>query len=923
MPDLRVPVLVVGGSSVGLAAGLFLGRHGVRSLVVERHASLSEHPRATAISQRTRELLREVGLEQTVLDASHTTESGGKIQVETLAGTDLAALPRGRAPRTALAGQADRYSPTTVAGSCSQDRLDPILLRAAVDHGAEYRFDTELVDFEQGPDGVTATLAETGTGRRYTVAADYLLAADGAGSGVRRALGIGTTGPGPLGDHVINMLFRADLGDLVRGREFTVCEISNADVHGGLLPIDKNGSLWVFHTEYHPDRGEGPEHFPSERCRDLIRKAIGLPDLPVEIRNVLPWRMAAQVADRYRSGRVLLVGDSAHVVPPMGGFGMNTGIADAHNLAWKLALILAGRAGPGLLDTYEGERRPVALLAMEQVLLRMEHPRLHWDHAAVADRERVGMAHATVVHSGYQYASGAIVEPRRHLPSMEDIELDLDGSPGSRLPHLWLDLDGRRVSTLDLAPSRFALLGGPAAGPWRAAALDAARTAGLDLAALLIGPGGDAGDPAGGWPRAAGLTDQGALLVRPDGFVAWRSPGPAADPAGVLGRVLGRILGRTSSTTPADRASLVAAARRDRARPAHGSERTLTEGKAMTSTADSTLEAVGRLRELAMSAAIAGAVRAAARLGVADALGEEPADAQTLAEAIGADAGTLRRLLRALAASGVFAEDEQGRFSHTGPSRLIRDGVPGSLRHMVLWATEPWTWAVWPRLADAVRTGDSVFEDVYGKEFFTYLHEDAPESAEVFDRAMTQSSALSANAIAATVDLSGAKTVTDVAGGQGLLLSTLLERNPHLHGTLLDLPDVVAGADRRLQPGGELADRAELLPGDCRQAVPVSSDVYVLKNILEWDDESTVLALRNVVAAAPAGARVLVIENLVDGSPEMRFTTAMDLLLLLNVAGRKHTKDGLTALVGEAGLEITDVRPVGPYLHLIESVVPR
>lgn len=551
MDDLRVPVLIVGGSSVGLAAALFLAHHGVRALAVERHADLSVHPRATAISQRTRELFREVGLEQTVLAASQQTESGGKIVVETLAGTDLAALPRGRGPRTALAEQTDRYSPTTVAGSCSQDRLDPILLRAATERGAVCRFGTKLVDFEQDRSGVTATLLETATGARQTVRADYLIAADGASSTVRRTLGITSTGPGVLGDHVINMLFRADLGDLVRGAEFTVCEIANAQVHGGLLPINKDGSLWVFHTEYYPERGERPEDFPPERCRALIRSAIGLPGLPVEVVNVLPWRMAAQVADRYQHGRVFLAGDSAHVVPPMGGFGMNTGIADAHNLAWKLAVVLRGQADPALLDSYQDERRPVALLAMEQVLLRMEHPRLHWDHSAATERERVGMAHANVVHFGYQYSSRAVVAPRTELPSTEDLERDLDGSPGSRLPHRWLAVAGGRLSTLDLVESRFTLLAGPAAVPWCVAGAAAAASAGIDLDTRLIGPGGAVEDPDGRWPQAAGIDAEGAVLVRPDGFVAWRSPGAVADPEQVLKDVFGQLLGRsTASPTP-------------------------------------------------------------------------------------------------------------------------------------------------------------------------------------------------------------------------------------------------------------------------------------------------------------------------------------------------------------------------------------
>ncbi len=186
---------------------------------------------------------------------------------------------------------------------------------------------------------------------------------------------------------------------------------------------------------------------------------------------------------------------------------------------------------------------------------------------------------------------------------------------------------------------------------------------------------------------------------------------------------------------------------------------------------------------------------------------------------------------------------------------------------------------------------------------------------------MTQSSILSARAIADVLSVGGAERIVDIAGGQGRVLATLLERHPELRGTLFDLPDVVAGADPRLRPGGQLADRARLVGGDCRQEIPVSADVYLLKNILEWDDESTVRTLRNAAAAARPGARVVVIENLVDGSPEARFTTAMDLMLLLNVGGKKHTADGLRALIRQAGLRLDAVTPVNSYLHMFESTV--
>ncbi|MGA4876171.1 methyltransferase [Streptomyces lydicamycinicus] len=333
--------------------------------------------------------------------------------------------------------------------------------------------------------------------------------------------------------------------------------------------------------------------------------------------------------------------------------------------------------------------------------------------------------------------------------------------------------------------------------------------------------------------------------------------------------------------------------------------------------------AVRHLRELALSAACAAAVRAAARLGVADALGDEPTGAPALADAVGADAQALARLLRALAAHGIFAELPDGRFQHTDTSRLLREDAPRSLRYSALWATEPWTWELWPHLEEAVRTGKEVFAGLYDSEFFAWLHTaEARESAVVFDKAMTQSSVLSARAITEVLTIGDAREIVDIAGGQGMVLATLLEKHPGLRGTLFDLPAVVADADPRLREGGSLAGRARLMPGDCRSTAPEGADLYLLKNILEWDDESTVRTLRNVAAAAPAGARVVVMENLVDGSPEARFTTAMDLMLLLNVGGRKHTKDGLSSLIKEAGLRLESVRPVNSYLHLFESRVP-
>ncbi|MFB7337253.1 methyltransferase [Streptomyces adustus] len=329
-----------------------------------------------------------------------------------------------------------------------------------------------------------------------------------------------------------------------------------------------------------------------------------------------------------------------------------------------------------------------------------------------------------------------------------------------------------------------------------------------------------------------------------------------------------------------------------------------------------------RLRELVFGAACAAAVRAAARLGVADALGEQPTGAEQLAAQLGVEPRPLLRLLRALSCYGVFAQNEDGRFVHTEMSRLLREDDPHSLRYIALWCTEPWTWDAWPLLDEAVRSGGSVFHELYGKGFFDYLHEDAQDSAHVFNQAMTTSSEQSARDVAELLDLTGVTTVADIGGGQGHVLASLLEKHPDVRGTLLDLPRVVEKADARLRVGGALAERARIVGGDCREDIPVEADLYIIKNILEWDDDSTRRTLRNVMAKARPGTRVVIIENLVDDTPSMKFTTSMDLLLLLNVGGAKHTKESLVARMTEAGLTVAEIQPVNAYLHAFECVVP-
>jgi len=381
-----------------------------------------------------------------------------------------------------------------------------VLLPAARERGATIEFGVAVTGVEQDAEGVDVGLSD---GR--TVRADYLVGADGVHTAVRAALGISTTGPGEIGAPTLNILFDADLVGHV-GSMPMMTEISHPDASGLLLAVGEG--RWVFHTKPPADG-----HFTDETCASTIRTALGA-DVPLEIVSVLPWRATVRMADEFRSGRAFLVGDAARAVSPLGAFGLNTGVADAHNLAWKLAMVLTGKAGDRLLDSYHEERHAIAGMVTEQAMLRWANPRLHWDPSAVTERARAGAWYAPMVTMGYRYGSSAIVGPVLPLPSTEDVATSLDGAPGSRLRHRWVD----GVSTLDLIGPGFSLLTG--SPDWD----DAARA--LDLPVVRIG---------GDWPESVGIDDTGALLVRPDGFIAWRSVKADADSlAGVLAAVTGR-----------------------------------------------------------------------------------------------------------------------------------------------------------------------------------------------------------------------------------------------------------------------------------------------------------------------------------------------------------------------------------------------
>ena len=332
----------------GLTAALCLANHGIKSLVVERHPSTTVQYKFRGTSPRSMEIYRSLGIEPDVRQRDTREQSFGIARAKTLSD-----------PNVQWQGQAwpdvSDLSPTPPA-TCDQDRLEPILRMHAERRGADIRFNTELTSFEQDGNEIRARIRDVATGAEQAITASYLIAADGANGSTRQKLGISRHGVGVL-QHWMNIIFETDLKPYLGGRRFTSCFVT--DINGSILPRDETGK-WLLAVQYVPERGESPEQFDAAHCRELVRKAAGRDDVKAELVDARSWEVAAYITDRFRQGRTFFVGDAAHLMPPTGGFGGNTGIHDAHNLAWKLAAVIQHGASPGLLDSYDAERRPVA-----------------------------------------------------------------------------------------------------------------------------------------------------------------------------------------------------------------------------------------------------------------------------------------------------------------------------------------------------------------------------------------------------------------------------------------------------------------------------------------------------------------------------------------------------------------------------------
>ncbi|MDZ4684612.1 MAG: FAD-dependent monooxygenase [Planctomycetaceae bacterium] len=577
------PVVVVGAGPTGLTLSLLLARRGVPSVLVEHNAEPKRHPAAHILNTRTMEVFREIGVAQDVEATCQPQSEVGHISwVVTIAGRQLGRQPAAPPDYDEILA----LSPTR-AVLYPQNRLERLLWQRVRE--------TPLIDFrpgclceavEQDSQQVAVTIHRENTGDREQIESAWLVACDGASSPTRRALGIAATGP--VFHHMLGLHFTADLSGLIRGRESALYWLMNPDVTGVLISYWMP-TEWVLNVPYFPPQ-QRAEDFTEPMCLDLIAHALGTRDLPdLRLCDASPWVMSARMAETFQQGRVLLAGDAAHAMPPTGGLGLNTGVQDAHNLAWKLAAVCHGTAAAALLVTYELERRPVAQrnidisvrnLERTQSLQRLAGANLKgrewlvtiqnswlfrllptaWQAAAVKRAVQFGLrrfrrlddagprgddlrakfaAHLPTGSEHYRvggdlgavYRSGAVIPENSPLPQANDPILNYRPTtwPGARLPHFWvMQGDGTRVAIYDFLPPEGYLLlihaeGQPA---WEAAVGRLASHKGLPVSCLSIGGRGqaDVTDCDGVWRQRSEVEATGAVLVRPDGHVAWRIP---------------------------------------------------------------------------------------------------------------------------------------------------------------------------------------------------------------------------------------------------------------------------------------------------------------------------------------------------------------------------------------------------------------
>jgi 2,4-dichlorophenol 6-monooxygenase len=581
MQTTETDVLIVGAGPAGLSSALFLSEYGVPNVLIERYRWLAHTPRAHITNQRTVEILRDMGLEhEVVAKATPQDLIGEQVFCTSLAGEEIARLwTFGTHP----ARKADHVlaSPSHIC-DLPQTLLEPILLEGAAARGTDVRFSTEYVSLEQDADGVTATVRHRASGDVQQIRAKYLIGADGGNSRVADHIGLPMEGQMGIAGSM-NIVIEADLTEFVAHRPSVLYWVLQpgsriGGVGMGVVRMVRPWNEWMIIWGYDIN-GPAPEVDEAEAIR-ITHNLIGDDSVPVKVKDIALWTNNDAYMTRYSSGRVYCMGDACHRHPPNNGLGSNTSIQDAYNLAWKLALVLQGKADESLLATYEEERPPIGRQIVERANQSIREFGQIFDALGFTDTTDTDQMRANMdalkdnnpesaaqrqklrdamvlknwefnthgIELGQQYHSAAVVPDGTPEPPFErDPELYYRPTtwPGARLPHCWLLHAGRKVSTLDLAgKGRFTLLTGIGGEAWVDAARAVSERTGVEIAPFVVGPGRDAVDLYDDWFRLSEVEEHGCVLVRPDMHVGWRRAEVAGDCTAELGAAIQAILGR-------------------------------------------------------------------------------------------------------------------------------------------------------------------------------------------------------------------------------------------------------------------------------------------------------------------------------------------------------------------------------------------
>ncbi|GAB1197688.1 hypothetical protein APSETT444_006990 [Aspergillus pseudonomiae] len=530
-PLVHQPVIIVGANLVGLSAALCLSKQTVPTIVLEKHAGISKHPRAIGFTSRTLEIYRRLGIADQIpeipkdfnlMRARVESMTGKWFESTSWSDTDSS----NKRSSQEVPAPKKQYSPSRGA-ALPQDQLEAILQAAAVERGVDIRRQHRVADVQQNAHGVTVTVVDPQE-KETQIEGSYLIAADGNRSTVRELLHIPRNGRGHM-QTMRSVLFRAPLEQYMQGvHQFN---IDQPDLKAFMTTYNDGRWVLMFHDDVERD---------EPTLRSAINQAIGRSDLPVDIITTGRWDLAALVADTFQSGRVFLAGDAAHTLPPnRGGYGANTGIHDVDNLAWKLAAVLSGKSSPGLLDTYDAERRPVALLRHDQIFARADY-KVHLDKATPAGKKLDDNA----MEFGQLYLSKGFIGVDNNLPRALKPD-EWAGQPGTHVPHFWVTQGGHPISILDVVGEDSWTLVSESA-EWGDVVAQVNLRSLVTLNHVCIGRDVQFTDE-GSFQEALGVSATGASLLRPDGYIAWRTKGMPANPVKCLNDVVAQVTFRVNS----------------------------------------------------------------------------------------------------------------------------------------------------------------------------------------------------------------------------------------------------------------------------------------------------------------------------------------------------------------------------------------